>query len=653
MNNNNPTVVLILEDESTHIEAIRRAFTDHSSFEIHFKNSLSEGLASLASLKPDILLADLNLPDGHCLEFFEKNSSSVSVPFIIMTSYGNELSAVRTLKAGALNYIVKSPDTFTQIPFIIERSLGEWNNLKARKKAEEDLKASRENFESLFNEISEYVFIFDSQGKIIDCNSIVEKILGQNKKELLNKPVITLHPELFQEEANTLLQEILQNKRDFFNLPIRTAQGELIPVETRITKGQWYGKPVFFAISRDISTRLKMEQEKMEIERKLLHSQKMESLGVLAGGIAHDFNNLLTAIIGNLELIQIQGFNAPFAKDMMDQAVQAGRKASDLTRQMLAYSGKGRFIIRPIDINHLIRGISALLKSSINKNAVLHLNLPVNIPPIMADSSQIEQVIMNLILNASEAIGDNTGIINLITGIEKFSAETLSKSRVPEKLDPGKYLYMNITDSGCGMKPETLDRMFDPFYSTKFTGRGLGLSAVMGIVKSHKGAIFVKSEYGEGTDIKLLFPIFTSEKISLQSPEQLKGPESAEYLNNKGTLLIADDELPVRNLCKNMLEYMGYTLCLACDGREAVEIFKIHQKTIKCALLDLNMPNLDGIATFTELRKIKPDLQIILMSGYHDDEVVRKYSDKHFSGLLQKPFNMNQLKEALERVMKP
>lgn len=653
MNNNHPSVVLILEDEPSHIEAIRRAFENNSTFEIHFVASLSEGIKSISSLNPDIILADLNLPDGQSISYLEKHFSDIPVPFIIMTSYGNEVSAVRTMKAGALNYIVKSPDTFVQLPFILERSLREWDNLNARRKAEEELKASRENFESLFNTISEYLFIIDLKGNIIECNSIVEKKMGRSRKEILDTPLKTLHPESLQEEMDKVLHEILENGKDWYSLPIKTASEELIPVETKITKGEWYGKPVLFAISRDISARLKIEQEKMEMERKLLHSQKLESLGVLAGGIAHDFNNLLTAIIGNLELIQMQGLNAPLAKDMMDQAIQAGRRASDLTRQMLAYSGKGRFIIRPVDINYLIRGISELLKSSINKNAVLHLNLPINIPPVMADSSQIEQIIMNLIINASEAIGDKTGIINLTTGVEEFSAETLNKSRIQEKLTPGKYLCLKVTDSGCGMTPETLDKLFDPFYSTKFTGRGLGMAAVMGIMKSHKGAIFVESEYGKGTEIKILFPIFAAEKISVKASESAQSMEARQPASNsRGTLLIADDELPVRNLCKNMLEYMGYNLCLACDGVEAVELFKMHQKTLKCVLLDLNMPNLDGMSAFSEMRKIQPDVKIILMSGYHEEEVIQKFSDKRFSGFLRKPFDMNQLKTELERVIK-
>lgn len=653
MNNNNLSVVLVLEDEPSHIEAIRRAFENNSTFEIHFAASLSEGIASLSSLKPDIVLADLNLPDGQSIAYFEKHLSDIQIPFIIMTSYGNEQSAVRTMKAGALNYIVKSPDSLVQLPYILEKSLREWDNLNARKKMEEELKASRENFESLFNTISEYLFILDFQGKIIECNSIVEEKTGRSRKEILGTPLKALHPESVHEEIDKILPEILENNKDSYSLPIKTAAGELIPVETKISRGQWDGKPVLFAISRDISGRLKIEQENMAMERKLLNSQKLESLGVLAGGIAHDFNNLLTAIIGNLELIQMQGLNAPLAQDMIGQAIQAGRRASDLTRQMLAYSGKGRFIIRPIDINYLIKGLSELVKSSISKNVVLHLNLPVNIPPIMADSSQIEQIIMNLLINASEAIGDKTGIINLMTGVEEFSKEKLDKSRVQEKLPPGKYLYLNISDSGCGMKPETLDKIFDPFYSTKFTGRGLGMSAVMGIVKAHKGAIFIESEDGKGTDIKVLFPIFAPEKISVKSSEQPLYNGAGQSLNDsKGTLLIADDEMPVRNLCKNMLEYMGYNLCLACDGIEAVELFKMHQKNLKCALLDLNMPNLDGLGAFSELRKLQPDLKIILMSGYHEDEIIRNFSGKRFSGFLRKPFDMNQLKSELERLLK-
>ena len=262
----------------------------------------------------------------------------------------------------------------------------------------------------------------------------------------------------------------------------------------------------FRGVDRDITERTRAEAERLEMERRLLHAQKLESLGILAGGIAHDFNNLLMAVIGNLDLALLDLSPISAARPYIDRALQATRRGADLTRQMLAYSGKGRFVITRMDLSELVRENTNFFRTAISRTVSMNLCLTGECSAIEADAGQVQQVIMNLITNASEAIGEKAGVITLTTGVEAFDAAYLSTSRLSEKPPAGRFAYVEVSDTGCGMADETKQRLFDPFFTTKFTGRGLGMSAVLGIVQGHKGAVMVQSAVGHGSTIRVLFP---------------------------------------------------------------------------------------------------------------------------------------------------
>jgi signal transduction histidine kinase/CheY-like chemotaxis protein len=386
--------------------------------------------------------------------------------------------------------------------------------------------------------------------------------------------------------------------------------------------------------------------ESRRIENKLVESAKLESLGVLAGGIAHDFNNLLTGILGNASLARLELPPSSLGQPMLDQIEMAARRAADLCKQMLAYSGKGRFVVQRLDVNRIIEDTTHLLQISIAKNCVLRFNLAPDLPAVMADATQLRQVVMNLVINASEAIGSRSGVLALTTGVARVDEEYLRGFRLDASPAPGDYVYIEVSDNGCGMDATTLSKMFDPFFTTKFTGRGLGLAAVLGIVRGHKGGLKVYSEAGRGTTFKLFFPVATGKAQDSASPF----PFTANF-KGSGTVLIADDEETVRTVAARLLERLGFDVVLAMDGREAIEIFRAEPARFAFVLLDLTMPHIDGEETFRQLRQIRPDVRVLLTSGFNQQEAVTRFTGKGLAGFIQKPFELTKLTQVVRSVL--
>ncbi len=391
----------------------------------------------------------------------------------------------------------------------------------------------------------------------------------------------------------------------------------------------------------DITDRVQLEEERLELERQVQHSQKLESLGVLAGGIAHDFNNILMAVLGYADLTLLElPKNSPVREHVLEIESAAGR-AAGLAQQMLAYSGKGKFVIEAIRINRFVKDMVHMLEVSISKRVVLRCDYADNLPSFDGDENQIRQVIMNLITNASEAVGEEDGVVSVSTGVMHCDADyfktvdTVSGKYGGKTPPAGIYVYFEVTDSGCGMDNETQTRLFDPFFTTKFTGRGLGMSAVLGIVNGHNAAIKVDSEVGKGSSFKVLFPV--SENADGEKKAGLKANLEEEW-QGAGTVLIADDEESVCTVGKLMLERIGFDVVTVGDGREAVEMFRKRVSDIVCVLLDLTMPHLGGEQAFAEIRRIKPGIPVILSSGYSEQEATQCFSGKGLAGFLQKPY---------------
>ncbi len=407
-------------------------------------------------------------------------------------------------------------------------------------------------------------------------------------------------------------------------------------------------------VARDITERKRAEEERLraveerrKLEQQVMHAQKLESLGVLAGGIAHDFNNLLTSILGNADLAQSQLSPASPARSYLQDIERVSRRAADLCRQMLAYSGKGRFVVRPISLNEVVREMGHLLSVSISKKVIIKYDFLPALPGVMADATQMRQVVMNLITNASEAIGEAGGVVTLSTGVMDCDDQYLRGVVDDSTFHPaGQYAYVEVRDSGCGMDHETVRRIFDPFFSTKFTGRGLGLAAVLGIVRGHGGALRVYSEKGRGSTFKVLLPV-----CQQATPTPEADQDAGKPWHGQGLVLLADDEESIRDMGRHLLERLGFEVIVAADGREAVELFAQQRSRIRLVILDMTMPRLDGEACYRELRRIDAGVRVIMTSGYNEQEVISRFTGKGLAGFVQKPYRTSDLQPVIRRVL--
>ena len=380
--------------------------------------------------------------------------------------------------------------------------------------------------------------------------------------------------------------------------------------------------------------------ERRRTEEQMRQTQKLESLGVLAGGIAHDFNNLLAGILGNVGIAKTEVEDGDDPSESLANIETAARRAADLTRQMLAYSGRGAFVIQRIDLSSLVAEMAHLLATAISKKAVLRLHTLSALPPCEGDATQLRQVVMNLITNASDSLGDGAGTITLTTGVTQATRAELAEMYIDERLPEGQYVFLEVQDTGCGMDDETQARIFDPFFTTKFTGRGLGLAATLGIVRGHRGAISVESTPGHGTTVRMLLPVCeTAAETPLTSPPPEPGVVSWK---GHGRILVVDDEELVRSLASRVLEASGFEVVGATDGLEALEVFERAPESIKLVLLDWMMPRLSGAETLDALRERRADLPVILSSGYAEQTVSGRLDDR-LTVFIQKPYRPQEL----------
>ena len=465
------------------------------------------------------------------------------------------------------------------------------------------------------------------EGIVLTWNRGAEHIYGYSAEEMVSRNISLLLPPDRLEEERSILQRLALGERvEHFETVRVRKDGRQIHVSVSISpiRDRFGNVQGASHISRDIS-------ERKDLERKLRQTQKLESLGVLAGGVAHDFNNLLTGILGNASLIYDALSPASPHRKLLFDVIKAGERAADLTRQLLAYAGKGRFITERVDISALIREIVELIQTSVPRNVQLRLELAPGLPRVDGDASQLQQVIMNLVINGAEAIGEKPGNVIVSTAIHEVD-EYYAQSVWGGAIMPGTYIALEVHDNGCGMDEATVNKIFDPFYTTKFMGRGLGLAAVMGIVTGHKGALKVYSTPGKGTTFKVLFPA-VAEELPAEAVEIL-----APDLQGAGTILVVDDEEVVRGAASNALERYGYRVLIAKNGLEALEVFRRYAGKIDLVLLDLTMPLMGGEDTLRNLKEIQPSVKVLLSSGFNEVETIRKFTGRGLAGFIQKPY---------------
>jgi len=473
----------------------------------------------------------------------------------------------------------------------------------------------------------------DADFRISEWNSSAERIFGFSREEVLGQDpsqfiippegqadVIPRREALLQSETGTrLTMENLtrsgqQIHCDWYNTALRDGEGRFIGA---------------ICLANDLT-------ERRRAETALRQAQKLESLGVLAGGIAHDFNNLLTAILGNAEVAQDHASGDPILHHALQRIESTSHRGADLARQLLAYAGKAHFAIQPLDLNAIIQEMGELLSVSISKKVTIRTDLQPGLPPVEADSAQFQQIVMNLVINGSEAIGDRPGQVLIRTQSQTCSAAELQAGFPGQPLAPGTFVRMEVQDDGCGMDAETIARIFDPFFTTKFTGRGLGLSAMLGIVRGHQAGLRVDSHPGLGTTFTLLFPASES-SIILPVP-----PAMAPSLRS-GTILVVDDESIIRDLARTALEGVGFRVLEARDGLDALDHFQPGQEAVDLVLLDMTMPRMGGAEAFRQIRSLVPGTRVLLTSGYTQKESLESLADLPPDGFLQKPFRIREL----------
>lgn len=401
------------------------------------------------------------------------------------------------------------------------------------------------------------------------------------------------------------------------------------------------GPGVFAAVGRDLT-----EERKAQLVRQ--ESQKLESLGLLAGGVAHDFNNLLTAMLGNLNLAQARLPGESAAQPHLANLETTLVRASELTRQLLAYSGKGHFVVKSVDLSRAVREIGHLLAVTIPKRIHVSYQLQEGLPPVEADAAQLQQVVMNLVTNAAEAIGDREGAVRIGTGTQVLDERYILTTFPGQPLVPGAYVTLEVCDDGQGMTPDVLSRIFDPFFSTKASGRGLGLSAMLGILRGHKGGIKVYTEPGKGSTFKLFFP---ASQAAVEESQPVAASTRGQRFS--GLALVVDDEPLIREAAAQMLQLLGFDTLEAADGAEGLELLEARAGEVQLVLMDLTMPGMDGREAFRQMKLRRPDLRVILSSGYSEQEAVQAFRGKGLAGFIQKPYRMADLGEAVARAMAP
>ena len=502
-------------------------------------------------------------------------------------------------------------------------------------------------------EITEDAIIsVDEEQRLILFNKGAEKIFGYSEGEVLGRHLEVLLPEISREihrrhfasfamspEKSRLMAdrgEVLGKRKD----------GVEFSAEVTISKFEQGDRKVYTAILRDITQRKQLEHQQGEMEKRILQPQTLESLGVLAGSIAHDFNNLLMGILANAA-VAMKGLPPDSPEFRSIRGIEtAAKRAAEFCGELLAYSGRAEFIVEPIDVNDMVKEMAHLLEFSISKKAHFKLDLRDNLPAINAEVAQIRQVIMNLIINASEAIGNRTGTLTLATGAQHWSRESLREMVAEDNLPEGHYVTIEVADTGVGMDDDMISKIFDPFFTTKATGRGLGLAALLGIVRAHRGAIKISSRPGSGTTFSVLLPAATLPARESQHEEEAKPDREIN-----GTILIVDDEKMIRDLLSSLLQKEGIKVLTAEDGPSAIKKFRENQDEIDFVLLDLTMPNMDGAETFRELLTINSKVRVILSSGFSEQEVFDRLQGELPVGFIQKPYRIDTLIAQFRRAM--
>jgi len=489
-------------------------------------------------------------------------------------------------------------------------------------------------FREFFNESIDMFFVANLEGYFTSSNPACSTTLGYTAEEFQTQPFLSfVHPDDRDATVREMATNSEGNDTTSFENRYRCKDGSYKTIQWQARVHLEQG--LIHAVARDVTALRASEHE-------LRESQRSESLSILAGGVAHDFNNLLVGVLGNADLLAGELADSPQGR-LAQQIQVAGRRAAELTRQMLAYSGRGRFVVEPLSISHLIRDTAPLAESMIASNAKLVMACPDGLSAMQGDATQIRQVMMNLLTNASDSLDERPGTITVTVSEVEADAEYISQFVSKSALPEGRYLIVDVSDTGRGMDAAAKTRAFDPYFTTKDGGSGLGLAAVRGIVEGHGGGLLIHSEPGRGSTFKVIFPA-TADRVNQTVLAQ------ARTLQQGMEVLLADDEEIVRTIAKRMLEDAGCTVTDVADGLEAVQTFERNPELFDCVVLDLMMPGYNGDEAFEHIRQIRPDIPTLICSGYSAQKLSARFASDESALFLQKPYGLDELTSALATV---
>lgn len=599
--------ILNVDDDHGCRYAITRML-ERGNFVVREATNGAEAVRIAREEKPDLVLLDIHLPDINGTEvcrILKAEPATARIPILhITSSQASSAEMARGLDNGAEGYLTEpiEPEVLIATIRTVLRSRG----------FEEAARSMAVEWQSTFDAISDGVAVVGLDGKIQRFNATMSRLLGRSFEELADSVCYQLWGAL-PADKQPFFRALRTRRRESIELEY---DGRLlnVTVDPILNEG---GDPAGAVhIVSDIS-------EKRRLEEQFRESQKFETIGTLAAGVAHDFNNLLTSIMGNASLILCElPDNSPIRGKLSD-VVAASERAAHLTRQLLAYSGKGRHMMQPLDLTALVERTRELLEAGLPKKVKLELNLAHDLPRAEADGTQLQQVLLNLVSNAAEAIGEESGVITVATGASDGQ------------------VYLEVRDTGCGMDAETRARIFDPFFTTKFTGRGLGLAAVAGIVRGHRATIHVSSAPGHGSAFRVLFPA---------EPAARKLAAADSPMTGSGTVLVVDDEEMVRRIAQATLEIRGYKVLLANNGLDAINQARRHPE-ISLVLLDLTMPVMGGEEAIDRILEARPGVKVVVSTGFDQREAFARFNRKQVAAFLQKPYTSRQLGEKIDAIL--
>jgi two-component system cell cycle sensor histidine kinase/response regulator CckA len=638
-----PLKVLLVEDDESHCDLIRRAFEEADpAVRLLVAGTVdrARGLLSSGTEPPDVMVTDWRLPDGEGLELLRAPGCAAGIPVIVMTSHGNERVAVEAVKAGALDYVVKSEETLLDMPHIVERALREWTTLQEKVAIQRRLHETEHRIRIALSRVPVVLLAADGEGRLMVAEGNGLSSLAPDGPPALGLPV---------EEALGACPEAAVSMRRALAGEVHSAVLE----SGNVAFDAWFS-PLqddagrargTVAVAIDVSSQRRAEKDKARLEEQLFQAQKMESLGRLAGGIAHDFNNLLTVIAGNADLALRAQEPGCRTAILLEEITAAARTGSSMTQQLLAFARKQVLEPSLLDVSHVLDAQRWMLTRLLGGSVDLRLDLSASAGPVFADRSQLEQIVLNLVLNARDAMPKG-GILAVRTvGVTIGDGVAGQHRDVP----PGRYVVLSVADTGTGMSEDVRQRVFEPFFTTKARGRGtgLGLAVTYGTVAQLGGSIHVDSAPDRGTMVTVYLPV-AERGAAVPSAE---GPRADALQGGRETILLVEDEPTVLSFTTLALEELGYTVLPHGDPVRALEAAKAHEARIDLLLTDVMMPGMNGAELAMELVGRFPSIKVLYPSGYTEDVVLAEGRPTREVEFVQKPYTLSVLAERIRKML--